>query len=179
MKVLRRLGMNLLTPILLSSAVVLLAQTGQKPAPRFTLTISEYRKERAPGTYRIRLMETNISNEDLRVGPCAVERGMYNLSVVYDGVLMEERDVPARNLMEERERHTPCTSGSGYSPLKPRQSYVSFALGLSWRYDMTNPGTYEITVSRETDPDHPEKSVTVKSNTLIIVVPEPGAAALQ
>jgi hypothetical protein len=157
-------------------AVALCAQTGQKPAPRFTLTISEYRKERAPGTYRIRLIETNISNEDLRVGPCAVERGMYNLSVAYDGVLMEERDVLAQHLKEERERRTPCTSGAAWDLLKPGQSYVSLAIGLS-RYDMTNPGAYEITVSRETDPDHPEKSVTVKSNTLTIVVSEPGEAA--
>jgi len=40
---------------------------------------------------------------------------------------------------------------------------------------MTVPGTYEITVTRETDPWNLAKSVTVKSNTLTIVVPEPGA----
>jgi hypothetical protein len=31
----------------------------------------------------------------------------------------------------------------------------------------------------ESDPKHPEKSVTVKSNTLTIVVPEPDAEALK
>jgi hypothetical protein len=41
---------------------------------------------------------------------------------------------------------------------------------------MSQPGTYEITVSRETDTGHPDKSVSVKSNTLTIVVPEPEAA---
>jgi hypothetical protein len=44
---------------------------------------------------------------------------------------------------------------------------------------MTVPGTYEITVTRETDRWNPEKSVTVKSNTLTIVVPEPGVVATQ
>jgi hypothetical protein len=33
--------------------------------------------------------------------------------------------------------------------------------------------------SGETDPDHPEKSVTVRSNTLTIVVPELGITAPQ
>jgi hypothetical protein len=41
------------------------------------------------------------------------------------------------------------------------------------------PGTYEIAVTRETDRDHPEKSVTVKSNTLTVVVPQPGVGATQ
>jgi hypothetical protein len=44
---------------------------------------------------------------------------------------------------------------------------------------MSVPGTYEITVTRETDRWNPEKSVTVKSNTLTIVAPEPSAAAPQ
>ena len=44
---------------------------------------------------------------------------------------------------------------------------------------MTVPGTYEITVTRETFPWNPEKSVTVKSNTITIVVPEPEANAPQ
>jgi hypothetical protein len=42
---------------------------------------------------------------------------------------------------------------------------------------MSDPGTYEVTVSRETDPDHPDRSVTVKSNTITITVPEPETEA--
>jgi hypothetical protein len=56
---------------------------------------------------------------------------------------------------------------------------VKFTLWVSTEYDLTVPGTYEITVTRETDRWHPEKSVTVKSNTLTIVVAEPGASAPQ
>jgi len=41
---------------------------------------------------------------------------------------------------------------------------------------MIEPGTYEITVSRDSDLEHPEKGVTVTSNTLTFVVPEPDAA---
>jgi hypothetical protein len=40
---------------------------------------------------------------------------------------------------------------------------------------MTKPGTYTISVSKETFPWNPEKSVTVKSNTITIVVPKPEA----
>ena len=56
---------------------------------------------------------------------------------------------------------------------------VKFTLWVSSEYDMTVPGTYEITVTRETDRWNPEKSVTVKSNTITIVVPEPGVVATQ
>jgi hypothetical protein len=54
---------------------------------------------------------------------------------------------------------------------------VKFSLWVSSEYDLTAPGTYEITVTRETDRWHPERSVTVKSNTITIVVPEPEAGA--
>jgi len=46
-------------------------------------------------------------------------------------------------------------------------------LAMGWDYPMTEPGTYELTVSRPSDAEHPEKSVTVKSNTITLVVPEP------
>jgi hypothetical protein len=58
------------------------------------------------------------------------------------------------------------------STINPGESgtrYLPFAVD----YPLCKPGTYEITVSRESDPEHPEKSVTVQSNTLTIVVPEP------
>jgi hypothetical protein len=52
-------------------------------------------------------------------------------------------------------------------------------VSLAAKYDVSRPGTYEVTVSRETDPDHPDKSVMVKSNTLTVIVPNAGADATQ
>jgi len=52
-------------------------------------------------------------------------------------------------------------------------------LWVSSEYDMTVPGTYEITVTRETDRWNPNKSVTIRSNTITIVVPPPPASAQQ
>jgi hypothetical protein len=61
-----------------------------------------------------------------------------------------------------------CTHELGINEIKPGGSFQRL-LELSQRYDMSRPGNYEITVTRETDPEHPEKSVTVKSNTITIV----------
>ena len=50
----------------------------------------------------------------------------------------------------------------------------TFPLEISGYFDMTKPGTYTITVSKETYPNDPSKSATVWSNTITIVVPKPG-----
>ncbi|UWZ84100.1 hypothetical protein [Occallatibacter riparius] len=61
-------------------------------------------------------------------------------------------------------------------PGKIPPGYTSYDyLLVGGRYDMSKPGKYEITIARETDPDHPGQSVTVTSNTLAILVPDPTA----
>ena len=67
-------------------------------------------------------------------------------------------------------RRTMCTSSATSDKLTPGESIDDY-LSIGGRYDMTKPGTYEITVCRETFPYNPEKSVTVKSNIVTIVVP--------
>jgi len=98
--------------------------------------------------------------------------------VLLDGAPAEETD-SMRDLREERHPTKPTLwAGSVPRPatIKPGKS-ITFPLEIRGYFDMTKPGTYTITVSQETFPSDPEKSVTVKSNTLTIVVPEPEADA--
>jgi hypothetical protein len=157
-----------------TQTVAICAQLPEKLTPQFTLTVSEYRQDQAPGAYRVRILATNTSNEDLHLDGCAPRRGLYSLSVAYDGVPIAEKDAAARHQREDRMRHTVCTSSSINDLIKPGKAHEDI-LGVTGEYDMSRPGTYEITVSRETLPDDPMKSVTVKSNTIIIVVPDPPA----
>ncbi|MGP8173503.1 MAG: hypothetical protein ACLP7O_03020 [Terracidiphilus sp.] len=147
-----------------------------RPAPGFTLTISEYHHEFGPALNRLSVKETNISNEVITEPGCMERHGLFSVSVVYNGAPLEEKDAPARRLRENQARDMGCTSELGINPIKPGESRTHW-VSVAAIYDVSKPGTYEITVSRETDPDHPEKSVTVRSNTLTVVVPEPEADA--
>jgi hypothetical protein len=169
--------MRLFTLALLASAVSPLAQAPEKPAPRFALTISEKHEGIRPTSRNILVTETNISNGVITESGCPALRGWYNVSVVYDGVLLEETDAVGR-LRKLREGHAPCNGSLLIRETKPGES-LQLPLNLTGLYDLSKPGRYEITVTKETEPDHPERNVTVKSNTLTIIVPEPGAAAPQ
>jgi len=151
----------------------LCAQTPKKAAPRFTLTISEYRQDRAPGSYRLRVISTNTSNKPLHLDGCAASRGWYKISVMLNGVPLTEKDEEARHLREVKMRRAWCASASANDLLELGGSLQDI-LGVTGAFDMSAPGTYEITVGRETDPEHAETSVTVRSNVLTIEVPEPG-----
>jgi hypothetical protein len=154
------------------------AQSQEKTEPQFTLTIlSELHGEFGPALNMIEVKETNISNEVIYDPGCVQTRGWMTVTVFYNGLPLEEKDVKARH-RREKERREYCTSGRGVNGIKPGE-YLDYVVSVADIYDVSKPGTYGITVSMESDPDHPEKSVTVKSNTLTVVVPEPGASAPQ
>jgi hypothetical protein len=154
------------------------AQSAEKTEPQFTLTISEYHGEFGPAFDRINVKETNISKYSIHDPGCVERRGWIALSVLYNGVPLEERDAVRRRYWEKQYSQL-CTSGGGVSGgIKPGES-GEYMVSVAFKYDMSRPGTYDVTVTMESDPKHPEKSVTVKSNTLTIVVPEPDAEALK
>ena len=168
-------------------ALAAFAQTPESQALKFTLTIEEEqlsaRAGYLPTDHELLVKYTNISDTVQR-DPCVVSPWEYKLVVLRDGTPAEKRNahkkkteepVPPGAIKLELDERKVC---SATDRLSPGQS-VKFPLWVSSEYDMTAPGTYEITVTRETDPWNPEKSVTVKSNTLTIVVPEPGASAPQ
>jgi hypothetical protein len=139
-----------------------------RPAPGLRLIISEERSGSYSSTYhRLSVMVTNTSNEIFLEPGCSNVRGLYSISVVFRGAPLAEKDAVAWRRGEAAEAAS-CTHELGINEVKPGVSFQRL-LELSERYDMSRPGNYEITVTRETDPEHPEKSVTVKSNTITIV----------
>jgi hypothetical protein len=172
----RKAASYFLIAVFATQAAGLFAQTPQKPEPQFALTISEWHEGGFPPNYhRLRVIGTNTSNEELTVGGCEVQRGAYRISVVYDGAPLVEKNLAARHQREEDARHNICNHELGINKIEPGGSFEHLVY-ISGDYDMSKPGTYEVTVSRETDPEHSEKSVTVRSNTLTIIVPEPDAS---
>jgi hypothetical protein len=184
-------GVNLVVLVLLSSALALHAQAPEKSAPKFALSIGEEQLSHGYSAtdHELLVKYTNVSDVVQKDG-CAVTPGEYKMVVLRDGSPAEKRKTRSENTDESQDRgktntyrikvhHTEADSCHGVDRgLNPGES-VRFTLWVSSEYDMTVPGTYEITVTRETDRWNPEKSVTVKSNTLTIVVPEPGADATQ
>jgi hypothetical protein len=162
-----------------AQAIVLQAQNSEKPAPKFTLTIflsqnggAESEMPGQPIFREIRVVETNTSNELLQEAGCWDHKGIFHVSVVYNGESLEEKDTVARIKREATARRTPCAVPRSKAVINPGETGTRY-IPLSIDYPMCKPGTYEIIVSRESDLEHPEKSVTVKSNTLTIEVPEP------
>jgi len=164
----------------------LCAQTPEKPKPRFTLTISGGADPYYKGMYYVSVIETNISNEVIREGGCLplAFRAGISISVVYNGVplKMDETTPSVIHLRKHQVHPVPCSgsiSGHEAQPGGGPEGAFEDNLMISQYFDMSKPGTYEITVSKETFPGHPEKSITVRSNTLTIVVPEPEAETPQ
>jgi len=171
----KSLWMCIPATILAIQTVALCAQAPQKPEPQFTLTISEYHHEFGPGLHRLTLVETNISKQIITEPGCVETRGWFTVAVLYNGAPLKEKDEAGRR-QSETEQGQLCNFGLGINEIQPGESRKHW-VSVDAKYDVSRPGIYEVTVSRETDPDHPEKSVTVKSNTLTIVVPEPGETA--
>jgi hypothetical protein len=159
--------------------VILHAQATEKPEPRLSLTIflslGGTHTPGRPDFRELKVIETNTSNELIRYTPCPQDQGVYRVSILYNGLPLEERDAAARKKREADAKNHPWNCPElAPNGIKPGQSWTRY-MGLSWDYPMCKPGTYEITVSRESDLEHPEKSVTVKSNTVTVVVPESDA----
>jgi hypothetical protein len=168
--------------------VALCAQTREDSEQGFTLTISEWHGGLPPSYHWLSVLVTNKSNEPITEPGCSEVRGLYVTSVLYNGVPLEEKDAIARRAREAKDARF-CTRELGINKIKPGESFEHI-LRIGGIYDMSRPGTYEITVSRETDPKpdvsrpgtylerapgDPDRSVTVNSNTLIVAVPEPKA----
>lgn len=157
---------------------IAVAQTEGDSKPGFTLVISMVRRGgMPPNTHYVLVSQKNTSNRVNNEPSCMAYRGMYDFTVTYNGMPMEETDA-VRHLKMTREVRN-CGSGPRPQRLTRPGESMELELAVTDYYDMSRPGVYEITVTKETDPDHPDKSITVKSNTLTIVVPEPGVETPQ
>jgi hypothetical protein len=166
--------------LLTMQSVSLCAQTTQKTEPKFTLTIFDDSRPGGDGGYpfwALGVEETNISNETIVEKGCLEFHGVFNILILHNGIPVKERDIATRKKREAEWKLTGCKA-LAYNEIRPGESWTRY-LTFGWDYPLSEPGTYEITVTRETDPEHPDKSVTVRSNTITITVPEPEATAPQ
>jgi hypothetical protein len=171
----KKLALHFLVTIFAIQSVVLCAQEPEKPALGFTLTIFEYHSGVfLSDVHALRVRLTSTSNEERREGMCPENHGGYRLLVLYNGVSMEER--PVVQELRKKGAYERCFGDLQLWRTKPGE-YSDYFLYANNFYDMSKPGTYTITVTKDTFPDNPEKNVTVKSNTIEIVVPEPTATA--
>jgi hypothetical protein len=152
----------------------LLAPVPEKPG--FALSIQEDKEaaRTAPGLHRVVVKHTNVSTGAEFDFFYKEALGMYSMTVLRDGVPVAETDA-MRALKKYRK------ADNDYHPpnqrvAQPGESWTD-ALDVSDFYDMTKPGTYQITVTREPLPVDLTYSVPVRSNTITIVVPPVAAAA--
>lgn len=142
------------------------AQSSGSQEPGFTLSLKE-EKPIGPGYHTLIVTLTNTSKENMHRTVCDSWGDMYNLEVVFNGVPVEKTE--AESARRKQLEAGDCFEGGG-SAVAEHTKPGGTRKDTRYFYT-TKPGTYEITATRETFPGHPEKSVTVKSNTLTIVVP--------
>ena len=170
----KRLASHLLVLLFAMQAVVLFAQEHEKIQPGFTLSIAEDKGAARidPGLHRLQVKFTRLSPEVEYSFFHEEAKGMYEMIVLRDGVPAAETDA-MRELRRLREADDnpwipkPVTLDTGESRTTP--------LDVSDYYEMTKPGRYQITVTRGTAPFDPPYNITVKSNTITIVVPRGSA----
>lgn len=182
----KRITTHLLALFFAVCAASVPAKSQDKPQPTFSLTIEEQplSAENVPGTHIISVTYTNISDAAQK-DDCVVTPWAYQMQVLCDGVPVEKRkhNDEARKQQDEDNRpqiHVTMTekdSCHGTRDRIPPGKNVKFTLWATAQYDMSEPGAYDITVTRETDPWNPEKGVTIKSNSITIVVPPPADGA--
>jgi hypothetical protein len=153
--------------VLLSLAVTLLAQTPEKRAPIFSLAIEEEQLSAQAGyrptDHELIVKYTNISQTVQRDG-CMVTPVAYHVAVLRDGIAVDKKKSRSESEGNNEENSarkrikvtlTEADSCHGVDKgLSPGES-VRFPLWVSSEYDMSVPGTYEITVKRNGEVQHP------------------------
>jgi len=175
-------------PILMLLSISPASFTQQPAEPTFALHIEETHQYdgMSPRAHVIEVQYTNISSVPQK-DDCAVTPWVYKTIVLRDGLPLERIKQPKAqpenppqssedNNGRYRIRVQAMDAGcrGSFDSIPPGKS-VKFPLWATERYDMSQPGTYEITVTRDMDP-HPlvkDHGPTVKSNTLTIVVSPP------
>jgi hypothetical protein len=158
-----KLGRFFLLMVFAAQALSLHGQNAKKPKPEFKLTLAKASLGGVvPETTQVlEATYINISKGEDHIGNCASE-GAFYLKILFNGV----------DVTKDYPQHTgirgalPCIGVPSASVLKPGQSKHGYL-----EYDISKPGTYEFTVEQDTFPDDPSKNVTVKSNTITVVVP--------
>lgn len=140
-----------------------------KPKPRFELTVGPEPPD-AQNSSLLRVEMDNTSNRTWREYKCEPLLGMYDLSVLRNGVPLEPNEQMQR-LQAARSR-VDCAGNVVLTTIAPGESSAD-DVPVGAFFDVSRPGTYSVMVSRETYPWEPERSVRVESNVYTFNVPEP------
>lgn len=99
---------------------------------------------------------------------------MYNMVVTRDGTTVHE--TAAMKALQQYRRVDNHPTIRHPALLYPGRSFTT-NLDVGDYYNMTQPGTYKVTVTRPSLPFHPPYSTQVRSNTITMTVPPQAAAA--
>jgi hypothetical protein len=144
------------------------------------------REARAPFTLTIAAKDTTTESGQVRtlivsekdISAHALDMSTMNPSLWYRVAILRN-DQPVAKTKEMLQREAPPVDPSRFAPpmfltLKPgEETEMEFQIGNF--YDMTEPGQYEITLTRISDPSHRGKNIEVKSNTITMTVLPPPA----
>lgn len=137
-----------------------------KPAAEFTLKIAQIGYGGSiPGNYAVLVTGKNIAGDEIWGTGCTNFGEWLNLIVFYNGAPLPETDAVKR-LNEVRKAGGPCGRTFGAWKIGPGEEH-EFQLNITQFYDMRKSGTYQITVTKETAPDHTAMNTTVRSNTVV------------
>ncbi|MFZ0662170.1 MAG: hypothetical protein WAM66_05715 [Acidobacteriaceae bacterium] len=140
----------------------------QRPQPRFDLDISAEDEYAPPPPEMIRVEMGNISAGVIRIAKCWPFMGMYDLVVTRDGQPVPKTGEMRR--LEVSRAAVTCPGNDTLIEIKPGGSYAE-DIPIGNFYNVSDPGVYQVYVTRETYPWDPSKSVSVESNTLSFQVP--------
>jgi hypothetical protein len=105
----KRYALCFLVPLFAIQTGRACAHTAESPKPQLALSVSEWREGGFPSTHHaLRVVSTNISDEDIPVAWCVAEPRFYKLSVLYNGIPLKEKDKAGRLRREAEERQTEC-----------------------------------------------------------------------
>lgn len=156
---------SILVTLLAAGSLLSAAQTPGKPAPEFSLGLSTANGLK-PGEIRLVPIYTNITDSPGSGRTCA-EVNLYYLEIFYNGV-----DITQSYHQETGLRGAePCGAGPSKGAIPAPRAILH---GTLW-YTPDKPGTYQFTVVQDTYPGDPSKNVSVRSNTVTIVVPQPAS----
>ena len=146
----------------------LCAATGENSQP-FSITISSTQRTVQTGhEIRVRVVLTNVSNQDL---PLRLSRNPLEAEMHYTVSVHDEtgRGAAETKYGSTARKHQVIGLSEAATLLKPGEQLEEYAI-LTNLFDLTSPGDYEVQLSRPVSTD--EKDGVVKSNKITITVTE-------
>ncbi|MGA3371210.1 MAG: hypothetical protein ABSC48_05560 [Terracidiphilus sp.] len=164
-------------------AGVCAAQVAETQTPAFALTIStkdRIVKDQKDLKISVIAKEKNISRYAINIDRPS-DRGEWNtMSVMFEGhpapiTELYREILNAKKYPKIYDPNVPLRPPiSSFAPTVEPGQFQTFEVPLTAYFDLSNPGRYEVTFSRGTNPGQPD-NVEVKSNTITITVLPPEA----